>query len=214
MNRLLKISVILSFVLISCGEEAVFDGNVVKEYETFIPLSEENEWVYAYKEYDELGNIVEEFPHNVIKVVDEVERNGRTWYKVENGWDFFSNVYYSETSEGHWLFIEEKYDEMEFLIYPTNTRLNTNTLLPAQFEGLEGEHINRVLTNSSIEVITLAGAFDCIEYTDYKTSANEVIISRYYLSKGVGIVKAERYRQSDTNYFVYRDINLATFNIE
>lgn len=197
------IILILSLIFLSCQEPLGLEENVREtiQYESIIPLSVGNEWVYRITEYDEHYNQIDEF-HNTIRITDRHEVAGEFWYRVHD--DFVNEVYfYSYRNDG--LYIKKgdiAAQAVLYFQYPTEIGNEYSLHEPVEIDG-STLHTFRKVMNYGVEAYSPLGTYSAIQYNDdYRADLNTLIfdpIVVHLFNKNVGLVRAH-INEVNSNY--------------
>ncbi|PKL85359.1 MAG: hypothetical protein CVV22_08085 [Ignavibacteriae bacterium HGW-Ignavibacteriae-1] len=178
-----SVLLILSFlVFLSCSETGVNNGDNAKE---ILPLKIGNSWnsnIYTYRSSDK--DSVRLFDSSVMVVTDKVTLKGEDWFFLEVDGKLTKQVW-SNRKDGLWV-----------IAFKDQTLINVDSAKLAIKYPTKLNEIYPITPPSGItvslnsEVVTLAGTFNCIRYSDIEYASHEFYGVYYF--PGIGLIKQER----------------------
>ena len=174
---------VLAFLIMSCNQKnEVLTSTQYSEH--LIPLAVGNSWTYSRSDYDTLGKVTTTYTYPTRIEYDTIV-GGVHWFSLL---DVDVSVWYRDSVAG-------------VVMYPSNKLLYK---YPASkqdsFPAAIGTYTMKVISIDTTINVT-AGTFTCYAYLE-ANPPDSYFIYYYYVSPGIGVVKSEAYRRTQSRSYL------------
>lgn len=162
---------------------------------SILPLKVGNKWYYQWKKYDFYGTITSDSSGSVSIKKDTTINNDLCFL-------YGKNSYFTEKSNGIYIYYKNYANPYLYFKYPANTGDNYNPGPGSMFTSV-------VSTNISTSVP--AGTFNCYNYKVLYIGSISEFYYNYYMAPYIGIVKTELYYKVSGKYYKVNSEELKLF---
>lgn len=183
--------IILSFLIVSCGDKGTNPENTNKE---IYPLAVGNTWTYLVYSINSSDMILgEPFDTLSYTVTDRITINGQNWFFITPDGSKSPAMIATNKADGFWAITYKKSDSIEKYIESARMWYKYPTFINDKFPT---STIGKITLSLNAKRVTPAGTFNCIRYLGQ--SQTVLKFNGIYLSPGIGMVEYDLITMIDT----------------